>query len=51
VVELLAVQVALRLLVADLGAGQRAGTDRVEARAGDQLLGQPGRGVVAGAAP
>src|SRR5690242_9459362 len=48
VVELLAVQIALGFLVADLGTGQRAGPYRVEARAGDQFPGQLGGVVVAG---
>src|SRR5690348_1052767 len=48
VMELLAVQVALGLLMADLGAGQRAGPYRVEAGAGDQFPGQLGGVVVVG---
>src|SRR5215510_5911338 len=46
--ELLAVQVAFGLLVADVVAGQRAGPDRVEAGAGDQPLGQAGGALVVG---
>jgi len=48
IVELLAVQVALGLLVAGFGAGQRAGADRIEAGVVDEPFGRGGRVVVVG---
>src|SRR5262249_50015101 len=48
VVELLAVQVTLGLLVPGFGAGQRAGPDRVESGVVDEPFGPRGRLVVVG---